>query len=187
MVVSELKEGLGQLVRLSSVASCQLAVGRLECSFLASDLFYVNVDMSNHSKWFRFRFAQRVSPVRGSQFAVRSDKARDCCCSSSRCYCCFCCCVECDILTASVTHCCLIAAWNTRPTLPSVEFSFSLLAFCFLFFSLVFVINNWLKCCTAHMFVCWFVCSASCQPVAYVFNARKACCLSPASCFLLFA
>lgn len=96
-----------------------------ECSFLAGDLFYVNVDMSNHSKWFRFRFSRELphSGRGGSQLpaikhaiaALVSDvlvvapavvlvlvvvvTAAS----------------ECDILRVSVSHCCLVGLKQKAP------------------------------------------------------------------------
>lgn len=92
-----------------------------ECSFLAGDLFYVNVDMSNHSKWFRFRFSRELphSGRGGSQLpaikhaiaALVSDVlvvapvVAVAVTAGS----------ECDILRVSVSHCCLVGLKQKAP------------------------------------------------------------------------
>lgn len=83
--------------------------------YLVGDLFYVNVDMSNHSKWFRFRFPRELAVCGGSSQLPAIKHAIAALVSDvlvvvfpllllllllplTGC--------ECDILRVSVTHCC---------------------------------------------------------------------------------
>lgn len=116
----------------------------------AGDLFYVNVDMSNHSKWFRFRFSRELPHSgRGSSqlpaikhaiaalvsdvlvlvvFVVVAVTAGS----------------ECDILRVSVSHCCLVGLKQKAPQCHRIQcpaLSFSSHCRQFLFSSLC-TINN---------------------------------------------
>lgn len=93
-----------------------------ECSFLAGDLFYVNVDMSNHSKWFRFRFSRELphSGRGGSQLpaikhAIAALVSDVLVVAPAVVVVAVCAASECDILRVSVSHCWLVGLKQKAP------------------------------------------------------------------------
>lgn len=154
------------------------------CLSLAGDLFYVNVDMSNHSKWFRFRFPRELAVCVGSSQLPAIKHAIAALVSDvlvvvfplflllllllplTGC--------ECDILRVSVSHCCWgrLETEGFQPglhTMRHVKFFFALSAVAFPLFPFPFTLALSAMC----VVVFFFFSRNCCQLVGHIFNAAK--------------